>query len=795
MADIKITVKNQTEKTGNFLGYAGEFKRSDGVVRPITKVSELRKYYGEGGADQAVAEELLEQGIPLLINTVLNSTDTVSTIGFGGTTLTNAISKVVAKNIEVPILSATVNDGTTEAEVVYDDFIGAYDTFQIKYLQVTSPSIIVLRMLNTSKPKSLVTGDIFRVQSTLSALTALNNVDLKITGLSTVSSQGVSYLEVVCVGVNGTNFINLLPTHPSYLWTNATNDILYLDTREKYYTFELAGDAALSDNILIGDIIHIEGSTITANNNKNLSVKDLTISGSDLFVRCTSNFTLTNDTNVSNAGKLVYFDQNVPNAITLDGDYTSIVAPNTIISLINAGSAATLLTATNVALTSGDTVITVNNTFSNYVGASVQIPVASSGNLVLQLNAAPSYSINVGGNYGLYDSTSATPVVTPVKVLSSFVLAGKYYYEVNTTYNANFNTILIGENVGGHVVTTRTKGDNTDLVLVISKTSNGHLIAVQNIYGTNLESWLLYTGFDAEDLANLNSGMSLISVNLNTATPLPIYFSGTFTGSHGAVTETQKLAAITAFTNIPIPALYGKLQHDAEVYIQNFPKTIFMEIPADYTWQQLAAVSAKYNNAVGRNIHLSYGKFNGVALNAYAIKAFFDTKLNGDALTQTAYSKLGRIDTTKINTVLSSVQVTEADELGIVTMYSVNDSYSDYHLVNNTSPYRKSPLNRANTNFILNKLIWEVANVEFINRDKVLNLDLMRTINLQFTEILSKFTSYFESYAILDDSRANSLDELVYNVKQDVLNGTYKVIIELKFFNTLKKLSVEFVVS
>lgn len=795
MADIKITVKNNNKKTGNYLGYAGEFSRNDGVIRPIAKVSELRKYYGEWGADQAVAEELLTQGVPLLINPVLNSTDTVSTIGFGGITLTEAINSVTAKNIEVPVFSAIVNDGTTEAEEIYDDFTGGWDLFTVEFSSRNSDTQLSFLIADSDKPTSLTAGSRFQIVPGITYLAPLSGVTLKVISTVSQSYNGTPYLKIVATSSSpGISFNTLLPNMGTALNPCSTNT-KYMDLRTYYYTFEITGGASLADNMLVGEVVHIEDSVITANNNKNLVISKLTVASSNLFVKCTSNFTLSSDTNATNVGKLMYFDQNIPNTITLDGDYTSIITPNMFISLSDTNGLATALNVVSVTLTSGDTVITVNTPFGNYVGATLQIPVISTGNLILQFDAAPSYSINVGGNYGLYNSAATPTVVTPVKVLSSFILAGKYYYEVNTTYNANFNTVLIGENVGGHVVTTRTTGDNTDLVLVVSKTSNGHLIAIQDIYGVNLESWLLYDGFDAEDVANLNSGMSLITVALNTATTLPTYFSGTFGGSHGAVTEADKLAAITAFTNIPVPALYGKPQYGADVYVQNFPKTIFMEIPAEYTWQQLSAIAASYNNALGRNIHLSYGKFNDVALNTYAIKAFFDTKLNGDALTQTKYSKLGRLENGKINTVLTPAKIKEAEELGVVTMFSVNDSFSDYHLVNNTSPYRKAPLNRANTNFILNKLIWDVINVEFINRDKVLNMDLMREINLQFKQILSNFETYFSSYKILDDSNANNLDELVYNTKQDVLNGTYKVIVELTFFNTLKKLSVEFVVS
>jgi hypothetical protein len=796
MADIKITVKNNNEKTGNYLGYAGEFNRNDGVIRPITKVSELRKYYGEGGADQTVAEELLTQGVPLLINPVLNSTDVVSTVGYGSGTLTEAIDEVLIKNLEVPVLSGTLNDGSTVAEEIYDDFVVASEVIPVFSIYRNSSELLVYMSPN-SVLANAQNGDEFKINPGTADpnLSQLTDMVFKVVNRYATSN----YKRIIAIPVLSVNQdLNTSLSSMPYTTSISTSDVSYVNLEANEIYFEITGGAALTDNMVVGNVVHIEDSAVTANNNKNLTISELIVTGSDLKIKCTSSYTLTSDANVTNAGKLVYYDQNVPNTITLDGDFTSVVTPSMLLTLVRTGLPSQNVTVTNVTLTGGDTVITLDSLYYQYFTSDslVQIPLTQGTNLILKFNTAPTYNLNVGGNFGLFDNSIAGGAVTPMTILSSFVINTVYYYVIDAlTNNNNFNTVLVSEAAALHSITTRTKGNNTDLTAIISATSNGHLIAVQNISGETLESWLLYTGFDAEDVAELNAGMNLITVNLDLGVPLPAYFSTTFGGSHGAVAEADNLAAVTAFTNIPIPALYGKPKYGADVYVQNFPKTIFMEIPAEYTWQQVSAIAVGYNNPIGRNVHLSYGKFNDVALNTYAVKAFFDTKLNGDALTQTKYSMLGRLENDKINTVLSSVKVAEADELGVVTMFSVNDSFSDYHLVNNTSPYRKAPLNRANTNFILNKLIWDVVNVEFINRDKVLNMDLMREINLQFKQILSNFETYFASSKILDDSNANNLNELIYNTKQDVLNGTYKVIVELTFFNTLKKLSVEFVVS
>jgi hypothetical protein len=294
----------------------------------------------------------------------------------------------------------------------------------------------------------------------------------------------------------------------------------------------------------------------------------------------------------------------------------------------------------------------------------------------------------------------------------------------------------------------------------------------------------------------MNSALQLVSVFIDAGVELPTYFTGNFAGTSYNATNSEREASIKEFDAVPISAMLGSLGMSAGTYDFKFPKTIFITLLSDtYSLVQATTLAATYNSPSGRNIQLVYGMFNSEPLTFYAIKAFFDSGLSGEAFTEVKYGMLGYSKNHLINTVLNEREVSDFSKVGIVSMFSLNGSFSQYKLVNNTTPYRKQPLDRASSNIILNRLIWEVHNIEFVNSERTLNLGLFDEINLQFVQLLSNYSEYFSYSNILDDSGAASLDALKYNKKADVLAGNYNVILELQFFNTLKKLRVEFVVS
>ena len=803
MADIKITINSgDNNKVANSLGFVGDFARNPGQHVAVKTVAELHKYFGQNGSyDTRDAVELLENNIPLLIKGI-DKNEEVSSLSSGTSAAVQGFDSSFQTKLNKNVDSFTDDDGITNiVDLPYTDLVNSYQAYTAVSVNVSVQATLTryddrvcLRIpVADTNTLSLNISDSYIISGFTGGYTALNGLVMFCTNRFT--SNGLDHIYGIWVDATSLNGLRDIVSGVQNSW-QSINAGGVIDQNAPITTVNFTGAAASAPTFQIGDMLLIGDSVIAANNGRVLTVTSITVDNSDLIISGNPDIAVSDDANAGAVSKVTYRDRSVITTATITGDYTPLF--NTI---LNAGvtnvysyAGATLNTISSVAETGGDTIFTFATNFPA-PPTSLDVRFSVGNNTVIKHNTTPTLIMLVGRQYGFIDSVDNTQVTTAF-VDSKIIIDGSYYFALDAVIPNTIDTILFAEGGAGIEIVTKTKGNNSDLMATLQTVLNGHLVTVLNsTTKTLLESWLLTTNFDAEVIDEMNSGLEIVTLVMDENSLLPSYFSGLFGGVTLTADSEQKLAAVASFSNIPVPAMFGDLSLEVGAYDFKFPKTVFINIPNTYTWTQAIATTKSYNAANSRNVHITYGSFNGLDLDIYAIKAFFKTALNGDALTQTKYAKLGYINDTKINTVLNKIQVADADDIGLVTMFSLNDNFSEYYLVNNTSPYRKAPLNRANTNFILNRLIWEVHSIELINKDKALNLALFSTINSQFIQLLANYAPFFEEANILDDSKAASLDELVYNTKADVLSGTYKVILELKFYNTLKKLSVEFIVS
>ena len=803
MADIKITLNpNTTNSLQRNLAYAGEFSRAYPEAKIVRTKTDLRKFFGNNfNNDGEQVEKLLDKNIPLVIKAVERSTDEVSTLSMGDAPFTETITGVYDQYVPFPITALTLNDGVNNAAT--SDFgtltnsFDLYDSSTIDYRGHYSGNILYVRFNAGQAPSQLQVGDLMRFSAVGGVFAGIDGEDFTISNVFFSNNRITVALTPVDTNLVIANEVIATIDTPYYTDTSGVVDL----RNGTNLVITLTNNPPSIDSILVGDTIYLTNTDVAANNNKPLTVIGTNDAGGILTLTCQSQFVFTDDPNLTANGEVNYLDQTVKNTLTVNTDFTDII--NTVLNtglILNQGGNNTNLTVDSVVVNGNDTIFTVVQTFSNLVvGESLLIPFNSSGNSVFTMTDNPAPPILINNIYGFYE-TSPTNVVDRLVITELLVgkVADTAYFEVDGNLPQNISNIANSSTSGGILITTKSKGNHSDLRVTIVKKTNSVEIKVEQVNPISnelVESWLLYDNYTDEDLEAMNTALETISIEVNNFS-FPIFYSQTFPNTViQPATQTEVNESIEYFDNLPVPAIFGKLTVPIGNYDYKFPKTIFIAAPSDYNITQVNALAASYNTSEGRNVLLTYGDFNGEPIVYQAIRAFYDRLGTGLAITQEPYDDLGLINLGKINTVLKEQQVKDFDTVGVTTLFSLNGSFSRYKLMNNTTPYRSTPLERANVNFILNQMIWEVHNIEFVNKDKPLNIALFGAINAQFRQLLSNYSQFLSVANILDDANAANLDDLVYNNKADVLAGTYKVILELVFFNTLKKLSVEFIIS
>lgn len=824
MANIKINLTNNTQDSlTNQLGMVGRFQRSFEEAKKVTTVEQLDKYFGtQQTPDYVRAKSLLDENVPLLVKGVLSDNDDFSSTTFGTAPITETATAIYSNSKEELIDSFTLDDG------VYNITQGGFDSFNATQIQDTNfnPYQIWWQSGN-SRQNDLIILRITLTDFWNMALASVNLPNGGLTGMKVAFSRFVQSsgsaifpgleneiftFNNISSGYNssaGQTVVNLFLRWDNATFTNGIRDYAAIGQYsfstncevDLYYptftTLEVVTSSISINAFQVGDTIQFTSADEFSNENKDLTIDTISSAGSVITLGCTSPFSFVSDPNTSGNGQIIYRDRTVQNTLTILGDWSPLF--NTILSVGSVSIQVDSLAVQNIAVNNvalngnNDTVFTIAQVPTLGTVNSLYVPLAATNTSILEFAAPPAQAINTSQSYGLSLDGGLTSV--NIVVDSIYTVQGSSFYVLSApvAVPAAYSTIdvYLASTGGGNIMTTNTKGANVDISFTVTKKVSGYDVKVF-VNQAVVESWVLFNGFDQQDVDDFNEGMELVNLYIDVFGSLPTFFSHAFSNQSSSPTQQDFITNYESFDLIPIPALYGDLNIPLSTYDYKFPKTIFMNIPDSYTLTQAQALAGQYNNSTGRNVVFSYGQFNGVDLSVYAIRAFYQTELNGDAFTQLPYGNLGRINKHKNNTVLKPSDISDLDNAGIVAMDSLNGSYSDYRLTNNTTPYRKVPLERANVNFILNRLIWEVHQIEFINKDKVLNIALFGVINSQFTQLLANYEEYLETAEVIDDSGAADLDSLVVNNKADVLAGNYKVILELKFYNTLKTLSIEF---
>jgi hypothetical protein len=814
MAEIKIKVNsNPQEQQLDKLGFVGDFQRTTEDFQSVRTVKELRLKYGNNnGADQKQAEELLNNNIPLLVKGINKTDDAISQVAITGNPSSESFDGNMTSILNVDAKSYTNRDGINN--VVSNDIwsIAVNNEVSPLYPVVINTSI---QLLSTDDP-----GFIW-VKISLHPLTTppvainsfmtlteyqgdwaiLNDKVFKVLFSSVVNGVRRATLEIRDRTLYDFSILSVNQTLPAYAMESGSATSVIPPSVD----ILVINGATSAADYQVGNTFTISGSPHT-DNNRVVTMSQLpVVDGADLRITVTTTQTLTAETSASTA-KINYTDTNKPVTITLEGDYSS--AFNTVlntsgISGVSNNAAFTFAgTFQGYAIESGDTVLSFANPFPTGSNIVIGVPLADTNVTVLKSVSGLSVLTLVPNvSYG-FIATNQPEIVKTAQVAKIMVLPDFTAYVLDGLFPSVDSVVIESMVATTSGIRTKAKGDNSDLSVILSKGLDGYSFEVFssaiNTDGTlvSVEKWVLPLQYTSEDIAEMNNATSLISLFVDSGVVLPSYFTANFGGSTGTATNSERIETIRDYDSVPIAAMLGSLGLDVSTYDFKFPKTIFMNMSADtYSLVQATTLAATYNVPSGRNIQLAYGMFNSLPLAFYAIKAFFEVGESGASLTEVKYGMLGYAESHLINTVLNAEELADFNKVGILSMFSLNGSFSEYKLVNNTSPYRKQPLDRANSNMLLNKLIWEVHNIEFINSGRTLNLQLFDEIHLQFVQLLSNYSEYFAYSNILDDSGASSLDALKYNKKADVLAGNYNVILELQFFNTLKKLRVEFVVS
>jgi hypothetical protein len=813
MAEIKITVNGNPQKHLDKLGFVGDFARTTQDFEEIRTVTELRTLFGNsGGIDQLEAEALLNENIPLLVKGITADKDEFSFIPLATTSVGETLDGNFTQMITVEAASATREDGlsnlvtedvtTTTSDAIEYTLVGGI-TISQPYSQPLQ-GFVQFNLAAAATPPGSMLGQTVEFKSVgYMDFSGLNGVSLVITDVNTSNSTNTVYkARLADQTVSFSSLVQATLPYTGYIPSSNTTGKMVVPSQARC-NINITGGASLAPKLRAGDNIDIIDSAIAANNVTGV-IAAITVSSGDIVIAVRTVNITTADTNSSSSTKVVFRDRSVINTITLAGNYTPIF--NTVLNSVAVrgsfnANPAVLTDLVSMTLVSGDTVLTFTSLFPSGSTILLELPVTDLGNTVLtSASGLVTFTVLTGGQYGFKDSTN--PIFVDVANLVDIIVLDDYTLYVLDAFLPHVDTITDTSIVGiTESVSTKVKGQNSDLSVTINATNSGHNVTVssQSILSSGerlvLEKWILPYNFDLQDIEDMNGALKLVSINIKETTGMPDYYYTAFTGANNTATQAERITTISHFDNVPIPAMYGKLGVPSSTYDFKFPKTIFIGIPNEYSLVQAITLGRSYNYSESRNIHLSYGEFNSKPLSFFAIKAFFETNLSGEAFTQVKYGLLGFAKSHLNNTVLTELQLKDCDEVGIMSMFSLNGSFSEYKLTNNTSPYRRKPLDRVSTNIILNRLIWEVHNIEFVNSDKPLNFDLFGTINLQFVQLLNNYSQYFSVANILDDSGAADLDSLKYNKKSDVLAGSYNVILELQFFNTLKKLRVEFVVS
>lgn len=805
MANIQINLTNGTQdRLENYLGFVGDFQRTKEEPKVITSEAELQKQFGTIPTDDyAAAKELLDQNVPLLVQGIQKEFDEVDSIRFGNAPITEPLDGIHTNAIDVESASYTLNDGVynlTQAPFINFDAVQPIELNYITngvYALPGAIDILVIRIPWSNQPAAFAGGLLNIGQRvTFSRCVNQNGTDM-FPGLEnepfTVANvqNGNSYKTVILTWDNATtsNDIMNYAVFGSSFTSAAVMDLISLSG----LSLELTVGSVTQDTFAVGDDVQFIGADQASNNNQALTIVNVNFDAvtSEATVNLISSFTFVADPNTSGNGQVEFIDRSVENTITIPQDWTSFSTSLSnigTVEIVADGGQPQIIGFSSLALDgSNNTVLNLTQPFVPGTSNIVKMPFANNNAQAVQFDTLPTTAINVGGVYGFTDGTTNRWSM----VMSSFTIGTTNYFVLGTNLGFVPTDLLVATTGGGIFMYTQTKGDNSDISFSVTQVPNGHQYDI-SLNNEVVESWILFTGFGQAEVDDFNEVSEFCYLEYTDFTATPQFFTHTFGGNYNLPTQAERADAINNFDLIPIPAMYGSINLPVEIYDFKFPKTIFMEIPETYTLTQAKAKAASYNRIEGRNVHLSYGKFNSIPLNTYAAKAFYLTGQNGDALTQLPYANLGRTKPTKINTILKAAEIVEFDNVGIVTMDSLNGSYSDYRLINNTTPYKKNPLGRANVNFILNKMIWEAHQIEFVNQNKVLNIELFGVINTQFRQLLANYSNYLEVANVIDDSGAANFDSLVVNNKQDVLNGHYKVILELKFYNTLKTLTVAF---
>ena len=805
MANIQINLTNGTRDTlENYLGFVGDFQRTKEEPRVIKSEADLQKQFGSIETDDYIAaKQLLNQNVPLLVQGIQKEDDEVDSVRFGNAPITEPLDGVHTNSIEVESTDYTLNDGVfnlTQTPFVSFNAVQPVETNYSPYRAYALPGavdVIVIRIQWSNQPAAFnggllnigqkVTFSRFENPNGTDMFPGLENEPFTVASVSNSSSTKNVFLS--WDNRTSTNDIFDYATFGSLAFSSCSVDLISLSGT----AFELTVDNTTQATFNLLDTVKFVDADEATNNNKDLTINSISYNsaGGQSILSLSSPFSFVSDPNTSGNGQIEFIDRAVPNTITVPDDWSYFDSDLTTlgnVEIIADGGVVQTVGFSSLSLDgSNNTVLNLTEPFNVGTTNVVRMPFATNGTQVIRFDSTPTIPLVVGSTYGFTDNiTNGWAIVT-----DNFTIGTSDYYVLGANLGFTPTDFLVATTGGGIYMYTKAKGDNQDISFVVTEEPNGYKYDIL-LNGVVEESWIFFTGFGQQEVDDFNNVSELCLLDYTDFTATPQFFTHTFGGSYNFATQVERIEAINSFDLIPIPAIYGSLNIPVATYDFKFPKTIFIGIPETYTLTQAKGIAASYNTIQGRNIHLSYGKFNSVPLNVYAAKAFYLTGQNGDALTQLPYANLGRTKPTKINTILKPADIVGFDNAGIVTMDSLNGSYSDYRLINNTAPYKKNPLGRANVNFILNKLIWEAHEIEFVNQNKVLNIELFGVINTQFIQLLSNYSNYLEVANVIDDSGAANFDSLRVNNKQDVLNGHYKVILELKFYNTLKTLTIAF---